>query len=45
MRKKTLQEILEYCKKTNSIDELLNVLESNNYAEDFAGKTVKIRIL
>ncbi len=44
MRKKTLQEILEYCKKAGSLDELLKVLESNNYAEDAAGKTVKIRI-
>ncbi len=44
MRRKTLQEILEYCKKTNSFDELLKALTNNDYVEDAAGKTVKIRI-
>ncbi len=44
MKRKTLQEILEYCKKTNSLDELLKALTNNDYVEDAAGKTVKIRI-
>ncbi len=44
MRKKTLQEILEYCRKTNSVEELLNALVNNDYVEDSNGKTVKIRL-
>lgn len=44
MRKKTLQEILEYCKKADSLEELLKALANNDYVEDAAGKTVKIRL-
>lgn len=44
MKKKTLQEVLEYCKKTKSLDELLKVLNSNEYITDEVGKTVKIRM-
>ncbi len=44
MRRKTFHDILEYCKKTNSLEELLKALANNDYVEDAAGKTVKIML-
>jgi len=44
MKKKVLKDILEFCGKAGSLDELKEALNNIEYGEDSDGKTIKIRM-
>ena len=44
MKRKVLKEILEYCKKVGTLDELEKALDNVKYERTVEGKTVKIRV-
>lgn len=44
MRKKILKEILDFCEKVGTLDELKDALNNLEYGENADGKTVKIRM-